>query len=117
RLCKQENMASRPIPFYELNSLGGTHNLRGFPSNRFRAQGTLQLTAEYRYPIWDFLDMVIFMDQGQPFNKYSDLSFGDFRSSYGFGFHLLSDNGLAFRSEFAFSNEGGRFIISITPNF
>ncbi len=117
QLHKQENLASRRIPFYELNSLGGTHNLRGFPSNRFRAQGKLQLTAEYRYPIWDFLDMVIFVDEGQPFNKYSDLSFGDFRSSYGFGFHLLSDNGLAFRSEFAFSNEGGRFIISITPNF
>lgn len=117
QLHKQENLASRSIPFYELNSLGGTHNLRGFPSNRFRAQGTLQLTAEYRYPIWDFLDMVVFVDEGQPFNKYSDLSFGDFRSSYGFGFHLLSDNGLAFRSEFAYSNEGGRFIISITPNF
>ena len=117
QLRKQNNLASRDIPFYELNSLGGTHNLRGFPSKRFRAKGTLQLTAEYRYPIWDFLDMVIFIDEGQPFDSYGDLSFGDFRSSYGFGFHLLSDNGLAFRSEFAFSNEGGRFIISITPNF
>jgi outer membrane protein assembly factor BamA len=117
QLHKQENMASRSIPFYELNSLGGTHDLRGFPSNRFRAQGTLQLTAEYRYPIWDFLDMVIFVDEGQPFNRYGDLSLDGFRSSYGFGFHLLSDNGLAFRSEFAFSNEGGRLIISITPNF
>lgn len=117
QLHKQNNLASRDIPFYELNSLGGTYNLRGFSSNRFRAKGTLQLTAEYRYPIWDFLDMVVFVDEGQPFNNYGDLSFGDFRSSYGFGFHLLSDNGLAFRSEFAFSNEGGRFIISITPNF
>lgn len=117
QLRKQVNLASRSIPFYELNSLGGTHDLRGFPSNRFRAEGTLQLTAEYRYPVWDFLDMVLFMDQGQPFDRYRDLSLDGFRSSYGFGFHLLSQQGLAFRSEFAFSNEGGRFIISITPNF
>ncbi|WP_445664318.1 BamA/TamA family outer membrane protein [Fodinibius sp. AD559] len=117
QLHKQENIGSAPIPFYELNSLGGRRDLRGFPSNRFRAHGTLLVTAEYRYPIWDFLDMVIFTDQGQPFDNYSDISLSDFRSSYGFGFHLLSQQGLAFRSEFAFSNEGGRFIISITPNF
>ncbi|MGM0545380.1 MAG: BamA/TamA family outer membrane protein [Bacteroidota bacterium] len=117
QLQKQENMGSASIPFYELNSLGGRRDLRGFPSNRFRAVGTVLVTAEYRYPIWDFMDMVIFADQGQPFNSYSDISLVDFRSSYGFGFHLLSQQGLAFRSEFAFSNEGGRFIISITPNF
>lgn len=117
QLRKQKNIGSAEIPFYELSSLGGRRDLRGFPSNRFRDLGTVLLTAEYRYPIWDFLDMVIFTDQGQVFNEFSDISFGDFRSSYGFGFHLLSQQGLAFRSEFGFSNEGGRFIISITPNF
>ncbi|WP_255233307.1 BamA/TamA family outer membrane protein [Aliifodinibius salipaludis] len=116
-LQKQRNIGSTNIPFYELRSLGGSRNLRGFPSNRFRAHGTVLFTAEYRYPIWDFLDIVLFADQGQPFNDYSDISLDAFRSSYGFGFHLLSQKGLAFRSEFAFSNEGGRFIISITPNF
>lgn len=117
QLRKQENIGSVDIPFYELATLGGTRDLRGFPSNRFRAEGTVLMTAEYRYPIWDFMDMVIFTDQGQPFNQYSDIALADFRSSYGFGFHLLSQQGLAFRSEFAFSSEGGRFIISITPNF
>ena len=117
QLRKQENIGSTAIPFYEQNSLGGSRDLRGFPSKRFRADGTILVTAEYRYPIWDFLDMVVFTDQGQPFNNYSDIALRDFRSSYGFGFHLLSQQGLAFRSEFAFSNEGGRFIISITPNF
>jgi outer membrane protein assembly factor BamA len=117
QLRKQHNIGSAEIPFYELSSLGGSRDLRGFPSNRFRDLGTALLTAEYRYPIWDFLDMIIFTDQGQSFNKFSDIALKDFRSSYGFGFHLLSQQGLAFRSEFAFSNEGGRFIISITPNF
>ncbi|MEL7832927.1 BamA/TamA family outer membrane protein [Fodinibius sp. Rm-B-1B1-1] len=117
QLRKQENIGSTDIPFYELASLGGTRDLRGFPSNRFRGHGTVLVTAEYRYPIWDFMDIVVFTDQGQPFIEYSDIALSDFRSSYGFGFHLLSQQGLAFRSEFAFSNEGGRFIISITPNF
>lgn len=117
QLRRQENLASESIPFYELPALGGTRNSRGYPSNRFRAQGTLQLTAEYRYPVWDFLDMAIFVDEGQPFDNYNDLALGDFKTSYGFGFHLLSSNGLAFRSEFAFSTEGSRLIISIGPNF
>lgn len=114
---KLENLASESIPFYELPSLGGIRNLRGFSSHRFRNTGTLLLTAEYRYPVWDFLDMTLFIDEGQPFNRYSDLQLSDFETSYGFGLHLLSAKGLAFRSEFAFSNEGSRWIISISPNF
>lgn len=114
---KQHNLASRSIPFYALIPLAGTRSLRGFPGNRFRSQGALLLTAEYRYPVWSFLDMVLFVDNGQPFKNYSDLSFGNFYTSYGFGFHLLSKSGFAFRSEFAFSNESSQFIISITPNF
>ena len=117
QLHKQENIGSEAIPFYVQNTLGGSRDLRGFPDKRFRGYGTVSIAVEYRYPIWDFMDAVIFTDQGQPFNNYSDIALSNFHSSYGFGFHLLSQRGLSFRSEFAFSKEAGRFIISINPNF
>src|SRR5699024_8846938 len=117
QLHKQEKTGSAAIPFYEQNALGGNRDLRGFPGTRFRGYGVVSMTAVYRYLLLDVMDAVIFTDQAPPFNNYSDIALSNFPSSYGFGFHLLSQRGLSFRSEFAFSKEASRFIISINPNF
>jgi outer membrane protein assembly factor BamA len=116
-LQKTEPLGDKKIPFYNYPSLGSSRDLRGFPSDRFRDDGSLLLTLEYRYPMWDFADVVFFIDEGQVFSRYSDIAINDFHSSYGFGFHLISTKGFAFRSEFAFSKESSRVILSITPNF
>lgn len=116
-LRKAESLGDEQIPFFENPSLGSSKDLRGFSTNRFRDTGSLLFTLEYRYPIWDFSDVVLFVDEGQVFNRYSDISIPNFHTSYGFGFHLISAKGFAFRSEFAFSRETSRFIILISPNF
>lgn len=116
-LHKAEALADKEIPFYEKPSLGSSRNLRGFSFDRFRDTGSLLFTLEYRYPLWDFSDVVLFVDEGQVFNNYSDIGINDFHTSYGFGFHLISSKGFAFRSEFAFSRETSRFILLISPNF
>ena len=67
--------------------------------------------------MWDVLDVTLFMDQGQVFNNFSDIEMDRFKSSYGFGAHLLTAKGLAFRGEMAFSTESTRFILSISPTF
>ena len=116
-LHKAEALGGKHIPFYEKPSLGSSRNLRGFSFDRFRDTGSLLFTLEYRYPLWDFSDVVLFVDEGQVFNQYSDIGIKDFHTSYGFGFHLISAKGFAFRSEFAFSRETSRFILLISPNF
>lgn len=116
-LHKAESLGDKEIPFFETPSLGSSHDLRGFSTNRFRDTGSLLFTLEYRYPLWDFSDVVLFVDEGQVFNRYSDIGINDFHTSYGFGFHLISSKGFAFRSEFAFSRETSRFILLISPNF
>jgi outer membrane protein assembly factor BamA len=116
-LHKAEALGDKDIPFYEKPSLGSSRNLRGFSFDRFRDTGSLLFTLEYRYPLWDFSDIVLFVDEGQVFNHYSDIGINDFHTSYGFGFHLISSKGFAFRSEFAFSRETSRFILLISPNF
>lgn len=117
KLQKAEPLRGKDIPFYELPSLGNADDLRGFGTDRFRDAGSLLFTLEYRYPMWDFADVVFFLDEGQVFNEYSDIGIKDFHSSYGFGFHLISSKGFALRSEFAFSRETSRFILVISPNF
>ncbi len=117
KLIKSELLSGDEIPFFDLPNLGGSADLRGFRSNRFRGKGSLIFSAEYRYPMWDVLDVTLFMDQGQVFNNFSDIGMDNFESSYGFGVHILTAKGLAFRAEMAFSTEATRYIISITPTF
>lgn len=116
-LEKAEPLGNKEIPFFGSSSLGSSYNLRGFNSGRFRDDGSLLLTLEYRYPMWSFADIVLFVDEGQVFKNYSDVTIDDFHTSYGFGFHLISTKGFAFRSEFAFSKESSRVILTINPNF
>lgn len=117
RLQKAAPLGDKEIPFFDIPSLGSSRDLRGFPSDRFQDDGSLLLTLEYRYPVWNFADVVLFVDEGQVFSRYTDIAFKDFHTSYGFGFHLISTKGFAFRSEFAFSRESSRVILSINPNF
>jgi len=116
RLQKVEPLKNSGVPFFEYPTLGSNQDLRGFTGNRFRDDGSLLLTLEYRYPIWDFADLVLFVDEGQVFDSYSDIHISDFHTDYGFGFHIISGGGFSFRTEFAFSNETSRFILSVTPN-
>jgi outer membrane protein assembly factor BamA len=116
-LRKAEPLGNKDIPFYENPALGSSRDLRGFSSDRYRDSGSLLFTLEYRYPLWDFSDAVLFVDEGQVFNHFSDIGVSRFHTSYGFGFHLISASGFAFRSEFAFSRETSRFILLISPNF
>ncbi|MDZ7720513.1 MAG: BamA/TamA family outer membrane protein [Balneolaceae bacterium] len=116
-MIKTESFRGKETPFYDLPSLGSSNDLRGFSTDRFRDTGSLLFTLEYRYPIWNFSDMVFFIDEGQVFNHYSEIGINRFNTSYGFGFHLISSKGFALRSEFAFSRETSRFILLISPNF
>lgn len=105
------------IPFHQLPLLGSQSELRGFDSNRFRDEGSLLLTAEYRYPIWDQLDAVIFADAGQVFSGLDQIGADRFHWSYGGGVHLLASDGLRGRFEVAGSREGVRLILTVTPAF
>ncbi|HKL19354.1 MAG TPA: BamA/TamA family outer membrane protein [Halalkalibaculum sp.] len=116
-LKKTAPLAGKSIPFFKKPGLGSSYDLRGFQSDRFQDDGSLLLTLEYRYPLWNFADITLFVDEGQVFSRYSEISIPDFHTSYGFGFHLISSKGFAFRSEFAFSKESSRVILSINPNF
>lgn len=117
KLKKTAPLGGKNIPFFDYPSLGSSNDLRGFRTDRFRDDGLLLITLEYRYPLWNFADITLFVDEGQVFSRYSEIGIQDFHTSYGFGFHLLSAKGFAFRSEFAFSKESSRVILSINPNF
>lgn len=105
------------VPFYHLPRLGGQQTLRGFTSNRFRDNGSLLFSAEYRYPIWNQFDAVFFVDAGQVFDRFASVAFDRFRTSYGGGIHMLGGGGLSARFEIAGSVEGTQVILTVKPTF
>ena len=105
------------VPFFHLPRLGGQQNLRGFVSDRFRDTGSLLFSAEYRYPVWDRLDAIFFVDSGQVFGDLDAVSVSDFRTTFGGGFHLLGGGGLSARFEVARSVEGVEVILTVRPAF
>jgi len=93
------------IPFYELSTLGTTETLRGFKRSRFRDLGLLLVNFEYRYPIWDTWDGVVFYDIGQVFEKRSEISTDRFHGNIGAGFRFMSVTGYIARLQIARSRE------------
>ena len=114
---KLDRLNNKQIPFYELSVLGDAADLRGFDQNRFRGRGLLLFNLEYRYPVWDTWDAVIFIDEGQVFDDINDIDLGEFHFAAGTGLRFMSPTGFAMRFEIGFSSEMVRALFQITPNF
>ena len=104
------------VPFFLLPDLGG-HELRGYPSFRFRDRNRVLLTGEYRWAAGPFVDMAIFMDAGTVAHHFDDLDLGRLTTTQGVGLTFHTPSRTALRVEVARSREGMGLVFSFTPNF
>ncbi len=104
-------------PFYELPTLGGGTNLRGFSSHRFADHHSLLLQAEWRIMANRFMDSAVFYDAGKVAERTSDLDLHHLKSDYGFGVRFHTPTMTALRVDVARSNEGTRLVFAIAPSF
>ncbi len=113
---------SGAAPYYEFGqfsgqrntrALGGSQSLRGFRSRRFQDKIKLITLTELRFnyrPInlmSESFGMIFmaFFDSGRVWEKWSDLAFNDFHSTFGFGIWLNWDNNLIIRLDVGHSKE------------
>jgi hypothetical protein len=89
------------LPFYLYPRIGGSATLRGFPLDRFYGRNMVVATVEYRWAIHPGIEFQFFFDEGQVFNRTSDLSFWDWHRNYGIGFRLRNATGTQLRFEIA----------------
>ena len=103
------------VPFYELSSLGGQNNLRGYGVDRYVDKQLLALSIEERIHVLrtrlagvtaDF-EIAPFLDTGQVFNSYKDVSFKDYRITPGVGFRGIIRPNVVGRIDYGYSREGG----------
>ncbi len=103
------------VPFYEQSSLGGQNNLRGYGVDRFIDKHLLSMSVEERIHILRTkiagvsaeFEIAPFIDTGQVFNSYRNLSFKDYRITPGLGFRGLVRPNVVGRIDYGYSREGG----------
>ena len=103
------------VPFFEQSSLGGQNNLRGYGVDRYIDKNLVALSIEERIHIMrakiagvtaDF-EIAPFLDTGQVFNDYTEVSFNDYRMTPGIGFRGVVRPNVVGRVDYGYSREGG----------
>jgi len=103
------------VPFFEQSSLGGQNNLRGFGVDRYIDKQLIAFSVEERIHIVrtrlagvmaDF-EIAPFIDTGQVFNSFRNVSFKDYRITPGIGFRGIIRPNVVGRIDYGFSKEGG----------
>lgn len=103
------------VPFYEQSSLGGQNNLRGFGVDRYIDKNLVAISIEERFHVLRTkiagttaeFEVAPFLDTGQVFNNYRDVSFKDYRITPGMGFRAIVRPNVVGRVDYGFSREGG----------
>ena len=123
-----ENLGDAAIPFTELLSLGGPQHLRGFYEGRYVGHSALVTTLQYSFPIWVFLDGLVFFDVGNVFgHNLSGFDVDLLASSFGIGvrtngerdvsFDILVGAGTTPFGSPSFEIDAVRFLIGATQGF
>lgn len=103
------------VPFFEQSSLGGQNNLRGYGVDRFIDKHLVAFSIEERIHIArtkvagvmaDF-EVAPFIDSGQVFGDFKDVSFKDYRFTPGAGFRGIVRPNVVGRVDYGYSREGG----------
>jgi hypothetical protein len=102
------------IPFTQLATLGGPEDLRGFLLDSFRGQSSFIATAEYRWPIWMWIDGTVFVDYGGVFGRWwSGFGAGRMQPDVGVGVRITSGDRFFLRLQLAYGfGDGFQFLIA-----
>jgi hypothetical protein len=109
-----ETIGSAPVPISELATLGGPNDLRGFRDQLLRGHSSFIATAEYRFPIWFWVDSDVFVDYGGVFGpQYANFGAHQMQPDVGWGLRLFNRDRFWLRVQVAYGwGDGWRFTIS-----
>ena len=112
-----ETSAGQDVPYFLLPELGGSKQLRGFSSWRFRDRNRMLFTGEYRWAAGPLVDMALFVDVGKVAARRADLNLRNLETSHGIGIRLHTQDTTVARLELARSRQGMSVILAFSPSF
>jgi hypothetical protein len=105
------------VPFYLLPDLGGSGELPGYPSWRFRDRNRILVSGEYRWTPGQFVDMALFYQAGKVTARRADLDLDHLRDSYGVGIRFHAPTATVMRIELAKTKEGLGLVMAFSQGF
>ncbi len=105
------------VPFYLQEPLSNSHDLRGYPTFRFRGEKQLTMQVEYRWEAAPALELALFADGGRVFRTDQDWSLENMRGTVGFGLRLKTHDDVLMRLDVARGEEGMRVYLRFGPSF
>ena len=106
--------ATGELPDFARFAVGGIDTLRGYEDDQFKGDHMFAATLEYRIPVQQKIELVIFTDIGNAWQGSYD--FGDLHASVGIGIRFNSPLG-PIRLDYAQGDQGGKTHFSFGGQF
>ncbi|HEX6972731.1 MAG TPA: BamA/TamA family outer membrane protein, partial [Limnochordia bacterium] len=108
--------SDRALPFEEEFRLGGSETVRGYQYGAMHGDTMLLANLEYRFPIVEALQGVVFVDAGNAWSHSEPIELKELKHSYGVGVRLQTPLGVI-RVDYGIGEDGGRAHFSLGPTF
>jgi len=105
-------------PFTAMSQLGSSFPLRAYVDGYFTAPLVAGISAEYRWPVDQFADALIFNEYGIYGEDFNRLSAANIKNSYGFGFRIRTPKFFIARFALAFHGlQGITLLLTTRPDY
>jgi len=105
------------VPFYLMQSLGGSHSMRSLHSYRLRGGRLLYGIVESRWTMKKWLEIAPFVDASRVSRTPVTVGTRRVLVSPGIGARILFKDRVVFRTDVATGPEGTRLVLAVDPSF
>ena len=107
-------LRGKSVPFYYLSELSEDISFRGFERGRFRDFDLILGSLEYRYPISNNFESILFTDAGQVASDiFQNYNASNWEVTWGIGLRYVSMKGSVSKIELARSKDGYLFKLTL----
>jgi len=109
--------ARDPVSFFNFPSMGGDAPARAYGGGRLMDRSVIGGSAEYRWPIWRYIDGVFFTELAWAAPEWWQLDADNAAPGVGTGIRVRTRDMFLFRGHVAYGREGSSFLVTVSQEF